>query len=60
MPVFYAVGYDAVDDPPVITIISTSASSGDATPVNLREPSDVTRLRFNPKVVKNDKEPQTA
>lgn len=58
MPVFYAVGYDAVDDPPVITIISTSASSGDATPVNLREPSDVTSLRFNPKVVKNDKEPQ--
>lgn len=48
MPVFYAAGYDVVDDPSAITIIATSASSGDATPVNLREPSDVTRLRFNP------------
>ncbi len=58
MPVHYTVGYDAADDPSVITITSTSASSGDATPVNLRKPSNVTRLRFLPKVVENGTEPR--
>ena len=56
--VFYSVGHDAVDDASVITVTSTSASSGVATPVNLREPSGLTRLRFDPKIVKNDKVPQ--
>lgn len=60
MPVFYSVGLDTVDDPSAITVTSTSASSGDATPVNLREPTDLTRLRFEPKIVKNDKEPQNS
>lgn len=60
MPVFYTFGDNAVDDPAAITIASTSASSGDANPVDLRAPSEQTRLRFLPKVVKNDKLPKNS
>ena len=60
MPVLYTFGYNTVDDPSAITVTSTSANSGDANPVDLRTPSEHTRLRFLPKIVKNDKQPENS
>lgn len=55
---FYSSGSKVVDDPSAITVSSTSSSSANATPVDLRVPTDTTRLRFVPKIVDNAKYPE--
>lgn len=44
-------GEEEIDDPSSVTVVPTSSHSGDVPPIDLREPTDVTRLRFAPKVV---------
>lgn len=60
MPALYVYGHGAVDDPAAITVTSTSANSGDVNPIELRAPSEHTRLRFLPKIVKNSKQPENS
>lgn len=60
MPTIHTFGSGIVDDPTAITVTSTSASSGDANPIDLRPPSEITRLRFLPKIVKNNKQPENS
>lgn len=52
MPTLHSFGgEEEIDDPCSVTVVSTSSHSGDVPPIDLREPTDVTRLRFAPKVV---------
>ena len=60
MLTLYTFGSGTVDDPTAITVTSTSASSGDANSIDLRPPSEITRLRFLPKIVKNNKQPENS
>lgn len=52
MPTLYSFGgEEGIGDPSSVTVVPTSSHSGDVPPIDLREPTDVTRLRFAPKVV---------
>ena len=52
MPTLHSFGSEEeIDDPSSVTVMPTSSHSGDVPPIDLREPTDVTRLRFAPKVV---------
>lgn len=47
-------------NPSMITVSSTSLSSADATPLDLRIPTETTRLRFVPKIVDNMGHPENS
>ena len=52
MPTLHSFGNDGeIDDLSSVTVMPTSSHSGDVPPLDLREPTGVTRLRFAPKVV---------
>lgn len=52
MPTLYSFGSEEeIDGSSSVTVMPTSSHSGDVLPIDLREPTDVTRLRFAPKVV---------
>lgn len=52
MPTLHSFGNEGeIDDPSSVTVVPTSSHSGNVLPIDLREPTDVTRLRFAPKVV---------
>ena len=52
IPTLHSFGVEEeIDDPSSVTVLPTSSHSGDVPPIDLREPTDVTRLRFAPKVV---------
>ena len=52
MPTLYSFGSEGeIDDPSSVTVVPTSSHSGDVPPIDLRQPTDLTRLRFAPKVV---------
>lgn len=52
MPTLYSFGSEEeIDDSSSVTVMSTSLHSGDVPPIDLRKPTDITRLRFAPKVV---------
>lgn len=52
IPTLHSFGNEGeIDDLSSVTVMPTSSHSGDVPPIDLREPTDVTRLRFAPKVV---------
>lgn len=58
LPNFLLSDSKVTDDPSTITVSSTSSSSADATPLDLRTPTESTRLRFVPKIVDNTGHPE--
>ena len=60
IPVFCTAGKEVADGLSTVAVTSTSVSSPDTNPANLQEPTELTCLRFDSKIVRNDKESQNS